>query len=91
MYEALLPFLLFLVPEVELKGKTCNYYFLVQGNGCGGCRATLIYSADQINGSVTLTEAVGRLTPKGCETEEGNSVLNNYMEFEYSGRKFAWF
>ncbi|XP_066479851.1 mdm2-binding protein isoform X4 [Tiliqua scincoides] len=61
------------IPEVELKGETCNYYFLVQGNGCGGCKATLIYSASQINGSVTLAETIGRLTTKACEPEAGLS------------------
>nr|XP_020652210.1 mdm2-binding protein isoform X1 [Pogona vitticeps] len=50
------------VPEVELKGETCNYYFLVQGNDCGGCKATLIYSASQINGSITFAETIGKLT-----------------------------
>ncbi|XP_062987165.1 mdm2-binding protein isoform X2 [Elgaria multicarinata webbii] len=59
------------VPEVELKGETCNYYFLVQGNGCGGCKATLIYSAGQINGSVTLAETIGKLNTKTGETEAG--------------------
>ncbi|XP_054841700.1 mdm2-binding protein [Eublepharis macularius] len=58
------------VPEVELKGETCNYYFLVQGNGSGGCKATLIYSASQINGSVSLAETIGKLTVKTQETEE---------------------
>ncbi|XP_063155704.1 mdm2-binding protein [Candoia aspera] len=59
------------IPEVELKGETCHYYFLVQGNGCGGCKATLIYSASQINGSVTLAETVGKLTTAREETEAG--------------------
>ncbi|XP_067323413.1 mdm2-binding protein isoform X2 [Anolis sagrei] len=59
------------VPNTELKGEMCNYYFLVQGNGCGGCKATLIYSASQINGSVTLSESIGKLTTKTEETEEG--------------------
>ncbi|KAL7984094.1 hypothetical protein Chor_002664 [Crotalus horridus] len=59
------------IPEVELKGETCNYYFLVQGNGYGGCKATIIYSANQINGSVTLAESVGKLmtTKEEIETE----------------------
>ncbi|XP_061461778.1 mdm2-binding protein isoform X2 [Rhineura floridana] len=59
------------VPEVELKGETCNCYFLVQGNGCGGCKATLIYSASQINGSVTLAETIGKLTTKTEKIEAG--------------------
>lgn len=60
-----------LVPEVELKGETCNYYFLVQGNGYGGCKATIIYSANQINGSVTLAETVGKLMTAKEEIETG--------------------
>lgn len=61
----------FLVPEVELKGETCNYYFLVQGNGSGGCKATIIHSANQINGSVTLAESIGKLRTAEEETEAG--------------------
>nr|XP_016851450.1 PREDICTED: mdm2-binding protein isoform X2 [Anolis carolinensis] len=57
------------VPNIELKGEMCNYYFLVQGNGCGGCKATLIYSASQINGSVNLSESIGKFTTKTEETE----------------------
>ncbi|XP_026545246.1 mdm2-binding protein [Notechis scutatus] len=59
------------IPEVELKGETCNYYFLVQGNGYGGCKATVIYSANQINGSVPLAESIRKLTTAGEETEAG--------------------
>ncbi|KAH0617467.1 hypothetical protein JD844_015741 [Phrynosoma platyrhinos] len=62
------------VPEVDLKGEMCNYYFLVRGNGCGGCKATLIYSANQINGSATLAEAIGTLTTKTEESEVGKSL-----------------
>ncbi|XP_060099242.1 mdm2-binding protein [Heteronotia binoei] len=58
------------VPEVELKGETCNNYFLVQGDGCGGCKATLIFSANQINGSVILAETIGKRTMKTKEAEE---------------------
>lgn len=65
----------FLVPEVELKGETCNNYFLVQGDGCGGCKATLIYSANQINGSVSLAETIGKQTMKTEEAEESKSVF----------------
>ncbi|XP_058030946.1 mdm2-binding protein [Ahaetulla prasina] len=59
------------IPEVELKGETCNYYFLVQGNGYGGCKATIIYSANQINGSVTLAESIGKLRTADEEREAG--------------------
>uniref|UniRef100_A0A670Y3Y9 MDM2 binding protein n=1 Tax=Pseudonaja textilis TaxID=8673 RepID=A0A670Y3Y9_PSETE len=59
------------IPEVELKGETCNYYFLVQGNGYGGCKATVIYSANQINGSVPLAESIRKLTTAREETEAG--------------------
>ncbi|XP_053102585.1 mdm2-binding protein isoform X2 [Hemicordylus capensis] len=70
-------------PEAELKGETCNYYFLVQGNGCKGCKATLIYSASQINGSVTLAETVGKLTTKAEDTEAGlfEEVLRSLPHF----------
>uniref|UniRef100_A0A8D2LTJ3 MDM2 binding protein n=1 Tax=Varanus komodoensis TaxID=61221 RepID=A0A8D2LTJ3_VARKO len=69
------------VPEVELKGETCNYYFLVQGNGCGGCKATMIYSASQINGSVTLAETIGKWSIKTEETEAGRFFVRSLPHF----------
>ncbi|XP_014725566.1 PREDICTED: mdm2-binding protein [Sturnus vulgaris] len=57
------------VPEIELKGESCRYYFLLQGNGSGGCKATLIHSAGQINGMATLAAVNGKLKAKGEETE----------------------
>ncbi|NXS63378.1 MTBP protein, partial [Brachypteracias leptosomus] len=57
------------VPEIELKGESCRYYFLLQGNGSGGCKATLIHSASQINGTATLAAVNGMLKTKAEETE----------------------
>ncbi|NWY56254.1 MTBP protein, partial [Chionis minor] len=57
------------VPEIELKGESCRYYFLLQGNGSGGCKATLIHSASQINGTATLAAVNGKLKTKAEETE----------------------
>ncbi|XP_074879977.1 mdm2-binding protein isoform X1 [Buteo buteo] len=57
------------VPEIELKGESCRYYFLLQGNGSGGCKATLIHSASQINGTATLAAINGKLKTKAEETE----------------------
>ncbi|NXY04531.1 MTBP protein, partial [Pteruthius melanotis] len=59
------------IPETELKGESCRYYFLLQGNGCGGCKATLIHSAGQINGMATLAAINGNLKAKAEETESG--------------------
>ncbi|NXT62770.1 MTBP protein, partial [Chaetops frenatus] len=59
------------VPEIELKGESCRYYFLLQGNGSGGCKATLIHSAGQINGMATLAAVNGKLKAKAEETESG--------------------
>ncbi|NXQ59913.1 MTBP protein, partial [Anthoscopus minutus] len=59
------------VPEIELKGESCRYYFLLQGNGSGGCKATLIHSAGQINGMATLAAVNGMLKAKAEETESG--------------------
>ncbi|NXD20111.1 MTBP protein, partial [Spelaeornis formosus] len=59
------------VPEIELKGESCRYYFLLQGNGSGGCKATLIHSAGQINGMATLAAVNGKLKVKAEETESG--------------------
>ncbi|NWW91472.1 MTBP protein, partial [Rhynochetos jubatus] len=61
------------VPEVELKGESCRYYFLLQGNGSGGCKATLVHSASQINGMATLAAVNGKLKTKPGETE--SSIL----------------
>uniref|UniRef100_A0A8B9BXU1 MDM2 binding protein n=1 Tax=Anser brachyrhynchus TaxID=132585 RepID=A0A8B9BXU1_9AVES len=57
------------VPEIELKGESCRYYFLLQGNGSGGCKATLIHSAIQINGMATLAAVNGKLKTNTEETE----------------------
>uniref|UniRef100_A0A8C0F5S8 MDM2 binding protein n=1 Tax=Bubo bubo TaxID=30461 RepID=A0A8C0F5S8_BUBBB len=57
------------VPEIELKGESCRYYFLVRGNGSGGCKATLIHSASQINGTATFAAVNGKLKTKAEETE----------------------
>ncbi|NXN81211.1 MTBP protein, partial [Bombycilla garrulus] len=59
------------VPEIELKGESCRYYFLLQGNGSGGCKATLIHSAGQINGMATIAAVNGKLKAKAEETESG--------------------
>ncbi|XP_042642079.1 mdm2-binding protein isoform X2 [Tyto alba] len=57
------------VPEIELKGESCRYYFLLQGNGSGGCKATLIHSASQINGTAALAAVNGKLKGKTEEAE----------------------
>ncbi|NXT15500.1 MTBP protein, partial [Prunella fulvescens] len=62
------------VPEIELKGESCRYYFLLQGNGSGGCKATLIHSAGQINGMATLAAVNGKLKAKAEETESGFQI-----------------
>ncbi|PKK34348.1 MDM2 binding protein [Columba livia] len=60
-------------PEIELKGESCRYYFLLQGNGSGGCKATLIHSANQINGTAALAAVNGKLKAKAEETESSKS------------------
>ncbi|XP_068014736.1 mdm2-binding protein [Melanerpes formicivorus] len=64
------------VPEIELKGESCRYYFLLQGNGSGGCKATLIHSASQINGMATLSAANEKLKTKAEETESNLHVAD---------------
>ncbi|NWX90402.1 MTBP protein, partial [Nothoprocta pentlandii] len=56
-------------PEVELKGESCRYYFLLQGNGSGGCKATLLHSASQINGRAALAAINGKLKTEESKTE----------------------
>ncbi|NWV04756.1 MTBP protein, partial [Ptilonorhynchus violaceus] len=64
------------VPEIELKGESCRYYFLLQGNGSGGCKATLIHSASQINGMATLAAVNGKLRAKAEETESSFHIAD---------------
>ncbi|XP_009703839.1 PREDICTED: mdm2-binding protein, partial [Cariama cristata] len=64
------------VPEIELKGESCRYYFLLQGNGSGGCKATLIHSASQINGTATLAAVNGKLKTKAEETESSFHIAD---------------
>ncbi|NXQ92605.1 MTBP protein, partial [Nyctibius grandis] len=64
------------VPEIELKGESCRYYFLLQGNGSGGCKATLIHSASQINGMATLAVVNGKLNTKAEETESSFCIAD---------------
>ncbi|KFZ52265.1 Mdm2-binding protein, partial [Podiceps cristatus] len=64
------------VPEIELKGESCRYYFLLQGNGSGGCKATLIHSASQINGTAALGAVNGKLKTKAEETESSFHIAD---------------
>ncbi|KFW95639.1 Mdm2-binding protein, partial [Phalacrocorax carbo] len=64
------------VPEIELKGEFCRYYFLLQGNGSGGCKATLIHSASQINGTAILAAVNGKLMTKAEETESSFCIAD---------------
>ncbi|KFP85441.1 Mdm2-binding protein, partial [Acanthisitta chloris] len=64
------------VPEIELKGESCRYYFLLQGNGSGGCKATLVHSASQINGTATLAAVNGKLRTQAEETESSFHIAD---------------
>ncbi|NWS66522.1 MTBP protein, partial [Crotophaga sulcirostris] len=64
------------VPEIELKGESCRYYFLLQGNGSGGCKATLVHSASQINGTAALAAVNGKLKTKAEETESSFHIAD---------------
>ncbi|XP_058131948.1 mdm2-binding protein [Dasypus novemcinctus] len=57
------------VPDVEVKGECSSYYLLLQGNGSGKCKATLIHSANQINGSFVLNLIHGMMKTKTEETK----------------------
>ncbi|NXC39445.1 MTBP protein, partial [Penelope pileata] len=67
------------VPEIELKGESCRYYFLLHGNGSGGCKATLIHSATQINGMATLA-AVNRKLRTNEEETESSFPIADFVE-----------
>ncbi|XP_035305587.1 mdm2-binding protein isoform X4 [Cricetulus griseus] len=55
------------VPDVDVKGEYSSYYLLLQGNGKRKCKATLLHSANQINGSFALSLIHGKMKTK---TEE---------------------
>lgn len=55
------------VPDVDVKGECSSYYLLLQGNGKRKCKATLLHSANQINGSFALSLIHGKMKTK---TEE---------------------
>ncbi|XP_014643476.1 PREDICTED: mdm2-binding protein [Ceratotherium simum simum] len=55
------------VPDVEVKGECSSYYLLLRGNGDRKCKATLIHSANQINGSFALNLIHGKMKSR---TEE---------------------
>ncbi|XP_059971833.1 mdm2-binding protein isoform X2 [Mesoplodon densirostris] len=57
------------VPDVEVKGESSSYYLLLQGNGNRKCKATLIHSANQINGSFALSLIHGKMKAKTEETK----------------------
>ncbi|CAH2285835.1 mdm2-binding isoform X1 [Pelobates cultripes] len=43
------------IPDVELKGENCGYYFLVQSKVDGICTATMLHSSSQINGAASFS------------------------------------
>ncbi|KAL1767734.1 mdm2-binding protein [Sigmodon hispidus] len=52
------------VPDVDVKGEYSSYYLLLQGNDERKCKATLLHSASQINGSFALSFLHGKLKTK---------------------------
>ncbi|NXI59265.1 MTBP protein, partial [Chloroceryle aenea] len=79
------------VPEIELKGESCRYYFLLQGNGSGGCKATLIHSASQINGMATLAALNGKLKTQAEETESRFCIADFIKSLpRFSGDEIVW-
>nr|XP_033789139.1 mdm2-binding protein [Geotrypetes seraphini] len=62
------------VPYVEMKGEMYTYYFFIQSNGSGECKAKLIHSANQISGAAALAVVNGRLRERRRESETGNFI-----------------
>ncbi|KAL4616972.1 mdm2-binding protein-like [Arapaima gigas] len=52
------------VPEVDVKGESAQYLWLVQGNDSGSCTACMIHSASQINGAAAMATVNGLLKEK---------------------------
>ncbi|XP_004642322.1 mdm2-binding protein [Octodon degus] len=58
------------VPAVDVKGERAGYCLLVHGGGTGGrCRATLLYSAGQINGAFVLGFIHGKMKTKAADSQ----------------------
>ncbi|XP_010989297.3 mdm2-binding protein [Camelus dromedarius] len=57
------------VPDVEVKGEGSSYYLLLQGGENRKCKATLIHSANQINGSFALSLIHGKMKTRTEETK----------------------
>ncbi|XP_016063195.1 PREDICTED: mdm2-binding protein, partial [Miniopterus natalensis] len=57
------------VPDVEVKGECSSYYLLLQGDDSRKCKATLIHSANQINGSFALSFIHGKMKARTEETQ----------------------
>lgn len=55
------------VPDVAVKGEFSGYHLLLQGMGKRKCRATLLHSASQINGSFALSVIHGKMKTKAGE------------------------
>ncbi|XP_037022584.2 mdm2-binding protein isoform X1 [Artibeus jamaicensis] len=57
------------VPDVEVKGEYSSYYLLLQGGDSRKCKATLIHSANQINGAFALSLIHGKMKARAEETQ----------------------
>jgi len=61
---------------------------LLQGNGSGGCKATLIHAASQINGTAALAAVNRKLKTKEEETESGKSYYLFVEEYLSAGKRY---
>ncbi|GAB1299369.1 Mdm2-binding protein [Apodemus speciosus] len=57
------------LPDVDVKGEFSGYHLLLQGSGKRKCRATLLHSASQINGSFALSFIHGKMKTKAEEAK----------------------
>ncbi|XP_031213890.1 mdm2-binding protein isoform X2 [Mastomys coucha] len=57
------------VPDVDVRGEFSGYHLLLQGSGKRKCRATLLHSASQINGSFALSFIHGKMKTKAEEAK----------------------
>lgn len=66
------------VPDVAVKGEFSGYHLLLQGMGKRKCRATLLHSASQINGSFALSVIHGKMKTKAGEARPSPLYLFTY-------------
>uniref|UniRef100_A0A8C5MPP4 MDM2 binding protein n=1 Tax=Leptobrachium leishanense TaxID=445787 RepID=A0A8C5MPP4_9ANUR len=71
------------IPDVDLKGENCCYYFLVQSKGSEACTATMLHSASQTNGAASLAVLHHKLNVRPGAIQNQLNALS-YLQLYHS-------